>query len=649
MAGMDDVCLKRRLTAVLLADVVGYSRLMSADEQGTHLRVTDYVRNLIDPAVAKRRGRLIRSMGDGILVEFDSAIDAVRCGIDIQRGLAEREPKNNGNRIQLRIGINTGDVIVDERDIYGNSINIAARLEGLAEPGCIYVTRGVRDQLLGYPDFSFEDKGLRRVKNIARPIRVYRVKYMQEGRGQVSPRTLVAVARQFPAAVFRSRPRATVLSTVILAIGATVVASGMPTWRDHPQLFARASIMVLPFRNSSDDPAQDYFADAVTDDLTTDLSQLPDTSVIARATAFTYKGKAVDARDIGREFGVRYLLEGSIRKVGTRVQTNAELIDTRSAAQIWADRFDNEFTDLFELEEGITGRIAASLHTQLVRAENRRAIAERAADPDAIDWRLRAMADLINDFTEENTLAARHCLDESVARDPHSAEAWSQLAFVLVSDFLNGWNEAKEGPDAGRVLFQRAEKALQEALKIDRSVPIAHVADGFIHRVKGDHQGALDAFDQALRLNPNLALADAQKANQLVFLGRTKEAPPLVMKAISLSPRDPSIGVFYWIMGRAYFAMKDYDDAIIWLQKSVQARPTLWFSRAHLISAYALTGRLEQDEAQAALTEYREKFWTKWRLEPAIRDYYAKEIPNHHPNFRASVEELFKGLQLAGI
>jgi tetratricopeptide (TPR) repeat protein len=223
------------------------------------------------------------------------------------------------------------------------------------------------------------------------------------------------------------------------------------------------------------------------------------------------------------------------------------------------------------------------------------------------------------------------------------------LAFVLVSDFLNGWNEAKEGPDAGRVLFQRAEKALQEALQIDRSVPMAHVADGFIHRVKGDHQGALDAFDEALRLNPNLALAYAQKANQLVFLGRAKEAPPLVMKAISLSPRDPSIGVFYWVIGRAYFAMKDYDDAIKWLQKSVQARPTLWFSRAHLISAYALTGRLEQHEAQAALTEYRENFWDKWRLEPAISGYYAKEIPNQHPDFHASIEELYKGLRLAGI
>jgi adenylate cyclase len=640
---MERAHLRRRLTAVLLADVVGYSRLMSIDEEGTHVRLADHVKELIEPKIAESRGRLIRSMGDGLLVEFDSALDAVRCGLAIQGELADRDDGvNRDRRIRLRIGINTGDVIVDERDIYGNSINIAARLEGLAEPGEVYVTRGVRDQLQGYPGLSFEDRGDQRVKNIKTPIRVYRVKRVQEQQRRALPWGLVHMGQLFSQAAFRFSPRVTFLSTVILAVAASIGVGGLPTWRGHPQLSPRASIMVLPFRNSSDDPAEDYFADAVTDDLTTDLSRLSDTLVIARATAFTYKGKAVDARDIGREFGVRYVLEGSIRKVGMKVQTNAQLVDTGSAAHIWADRFDNELTDLSELEDAVTGRIASSLHIQLVKAENRRAIAERAADPDAIDLRLRAMAHLINDFTHENTLAARNSLEESVGRDPHSADAWSQLAFVLVSDFLNGWNDAREKE------FARAEEALRNALRIDRSVALAHLADGFIRRVHGDHQGALDAFDLALQLDPNLALACAQKANQLVFLGRAKEAPPLVTKAINISPRDPSIGVFYWVIGRAYFAMKDYDNAIIWLQKSVQRRPTLWFSRAHLISAYALTGRLQEDDAQAALSEYRAKF-SNWPLQPRILDYYAKEIPNHHPAFHATLEELYKGLRLAGV
>ena len=405
--------------------------------------------------------------------------------------------------------------------------------------------------------------------------------------------------------------------------------------------------MVVPFRNASGNPEEDYFADAVTDDLTTDLSRLSDTSVISPATAFTYKGKALDPREIGREFGVRYVLEGSIRRVGTMVKTNAQLVDTSSGAHIWADRFDNEVTALAELQEAVTGRIASSLRIQLVKAENRRAVAERAADPDAIDLRLRAMALVIASVTPEHTLSARRLLEDSVRLDPLSADSWAQLANLLVSDYLNHWNEAKESVEAGKDLLRRADKALQEALKIDPSVPLAHYADGFIRRAKGDHLGSLDAFDRVLQLDPNFARGYAQKANQLVMVGRAKEAPPLVLKAIALSPRDPYMGMFNWVIGRAYFVIGDYENSLVWLRKSVQMSPDRWYNRAYLIGAYALTGRHDQPEARTALSEFNETFsgYTVQR----IKDLYEKERVRPDPGIQASIQQLYKGLQLAGV
>jgi len=369
------------------------------------------------------------------------------------------------------------------------------------------------------------------------------------------------------------------------------------------------------------------------------LSRLSDTLVIARATAFNYKGKTVDVRKIGREFGIRYLLEGSVGRVGAQVQANAELIDTSSAATIWADRFNTDFTDLLELYDAVTGRIAASLNLQLVRAEYRRSIAERATDPDAVDLRLRAMAYLIEHETPASSLAARKSLEAALEKDPDDAEALSQLALVLIRGYLRNWNHSTLDD------VDRAEEAVRKALAINRSIAVAHVADGYIRQVKGDYNGALDAFDQGIVLNPNNALAWAQKAHQLVFLGRAKEAPAPLKKAIAISPVDPDLGIFYFIMGQAYFAMGYYDKAIDWLQKSVQLQPTLWFSRVHLISAYSLAKR--QQEAQAALSEFRGKF-KNWEL-ANIKDWYDKRFLNHGPALEAILSELFNGLQAAGL
>jgi adenylate cyclase len=643
---MERAHLKRRLTAVLIADVAGYSRLMSVDEEDTHIRLAGYLKDLLEPRIAANGGRLIRSAGDGFLAEFDSAVDAVRCGLEIQREMAERNATVPAEgRIQFRIGINAGDVIVEDKDIYGNSVNIAARLEGLAEPGGVCVTRHVREQLLGQPNLVFEDRGDRRVKNIARPIRVYRVKQRQQ---LPAPHGLIARARQMVETRAVRHWRSAVASAAALAAIAAVTIAALPLGRDFAVTSAPASIIVLPFRNASGNPDEDYVADAITEDLTTDLSRLAYTAVIAPATAFTFKDKTPDPREIGRELGVRYLLQGSIRKSGLKLQTNAQLSETRSLHQIWADRFDNELGNLAELQDAVTGRIASSLHIELIKAENRRALAQRPTDPDATDLRLRAMALIMSSITPEHSLAARRHLEQSVRLDPRSADSWSHLALLLVGyDYLNHWNEAKDSQEAARELLRRGEAALQEAMKIDPSNAVAHFADGFIRRAKGDHEGALDAFDRAVQLNPNFASAWVQKANQLVMVGRPKEAPALVLKAIALSPRDPAIGAFYWVVGRAYFVMKNYDDAIIWLRKSVEVRPNLWYNRAYLIAAYALTNRHQQSEGVAALNNYNAAF-AGYNVE-RIRNLYAKELPHPDPGMQASISELYRGLQMAGV
>ena len=637
---MDDVHLRRRLTAVLLADVVGYSRLMSADEEGTHLRLAGYVQSLIDPAVAKHHGRLIRSMGDGMLVEFDSALDAVRCGVDIQRGLADQGSLQSDRQIQLRIGINTGDVIVDERDIYGNSINIAARLEGLAEPGQIYVTRGVRDQLRGYPSLSFEDKGEHRVKNIARPIRVFRVEYTERVAPQASTRGLAAAARRLYRRAFPLNPRSTsLIGGILLAILAILGMTAPPAWLTSAPLPPRNSIVVMPFNNFSGDSEQGYVADAITDDLTTDLARVKGTFVIARGTAFTFKNRTVDAREVGKECGVRYLLEGSIIRSGARIETNVQLIDAQTGGHIWADRFESNITDIFQLQEAVTGRIAASLDIQLSKAEGERAMQQPAADPDAVDLRMQAMARYISGITPDHMAQARRLLEQSVRLDPNSAESWAWLAEIVMTEYLHHWNQV------GKEDLKAADEAVGKAVAIDPNIDQAYYAEGLLRRAKGEHTRALEAFSRAVELNPNLPRALAEKANELTLLGRPAEALPLVEEAIRLSPRDPSLGGFYWIMGRARFFSGDYRDAISWLRKSVALRQHDWYVWLYLVSAYALDH--QSDEARKVLQEFNNR--SEFVGYTSQRVAEIRTNPDDNPVVVAAGQKFREGLQLAGM
>src|ERR1700730_11954729 len=400
---------ERRLAAILAADVAGYSRLMGADEEGTLDRLKAHRRQLIDPKISEHRGRIVKTTGDGMLAEFPSVVDAVRCAVEIQRGMVDRNAETpEDKRIAFRIGINLGDVIIDGDDIYGDGVNIAARLEALAEPGGICVARTVRHQIRDKLPYPFEDMGEQRVKNIARPVRADAI-----SAAAVASTPLVAVRAQSGPV-----PRRLLLRPTVVATGAAAaIGLGIAAWwvwpnrnlltistqvpataslQTTPALSAtpasRLSIVVLPFTNLSDDREQEYFADGVTDDLTTDLSRIANSFVIARNTAFTYKGKAVDAKQIGRELGIRYVIEGSVRLAGDQVQMKVQLIDSESGAHLWADRFETDRRNLAEAQSDITGRLARTLNVELVRDSGRRIELERTVDPDARDLVMRARA-----------------------------------------------------------------------------------------------------------------------------------------------------------------------------------------------------------------------------------------------------------------
>ena len=355
---------ERPLAAILAADVAGYSRLMGADEEGTLDRLMAHRRQLVDPKVAEYRGRIVKTTGDGVLVEFPSVVDAVRGAVEIQRAMVDSNAGlPDARRIAFRIGINLGDIIADGRDIYGDGVNIAARLEALAEPGGICISRVVRDQIRDKLSYPFEDMGEQTVKNIARPVRAYLLS--------------AAAVAALPAVTPSARPRS--------ARRRAKPRRGAP----------RLSIVVLPFTNLSNEPDQEYFADGITDDLTSDLSRIAGSFVIARTTAFTYKGKPVDVRQIGRELGVHYVLEGSVRRLGDRVQVNVQLIEAESGAHAWADRFDTDQRDVAEAQSEIIGRLARSLNFELLRDAGRRIDEEKAADPDARDRVMRAWASVL--------------------------------------------------------------------------------------------------------------------------------------------------------------------------------------------------------------------------------------------------------------
>jgi adenylate cyclase len=544
----------RRLTAILAADVAGYSRLMGADEEGTHERVQAHLEELVNPKIEERRGRIVKNTGDGFLAAFPSVIDAVRCAVEVQRGMGERnEDTPPEKRIELRIGINLGDVIVEQHDIFGDGVNVAARLEGLAEPGGVCVSGTVRDHIGDRLPYAFEDMGAQSVKNIARPVRVYAV--LPE------------------------------------AIAGTPIARVLSAPASSPPIAApRLSIVVLPFTNLSNDPDQQYFADGITEDVTTDLSRIEKMFVISRNTAFTYRNKPIDTKQIGRELGVRYVLGGSVRRSGNQVRVSAQLIDAATDAQLWAERSDSDTGDLFALQNEITSRIANALGIELVAAE----AARPTEHPDALDYLLRGRAVLLKTWTPDIFREAINLFEHALALDPQSVEAQSRLAFILATRVLSGM------ADSAAADLARAEGLVDQALAALPRYAFAHFAKGNVLRAQNRWDEAIPEYEAALALNHNLVHALLHLGWCKLSIGSIEEVIPLVEQAIRLSPRDPGIGSFYHLIWNVHLLQSRTDEAIVWLEKTRSIMPAAPFPRSRLAAAYALRGETERAVAELA-------------------------------------------------
>jgi adenylate cyclase len=471
----------RRLAAILAADVAGYSRLMGIDEDGTHERLQAHFRQLVHPKIAEHRGRVVKNTGDGLLAEFPSVVDAVRCAAEVQRGMIDREPMvSDERRIRFRIGVNLGDVIAEDGDIFGDGVNVAARLEALAEPGGICVSGTVRDQVRDRLPYALDDMGEQSVKNIARPVRVYALR--PEAVADLPARSVrfEVPRRRFPIFVAIA---ATAVALLVIVVSAwwlwpasrssptPTAAAGAPAAVSiaQPLVAPRLSIVVLPFTNLSNDPDQQYFADAVTEDLTTDLSRLAHMLVISRNSAFTYKDKPVNAKQIGRELGVHYVLEGSVQRSGQQVRINAQLIDAETDAHLWAERFDRDSGDLLALQNEITGRIAIDLNLKLIGAQ-----AARPTDnPDTLDYIFRGRAALLKPPSRENYAKAISFFDHALALHPRSVEAQSRLAIALVGRVLDDMTDSATSD------INRAEELIGQALAASPDSALTHFAKGF--------------------------------------------------------------------------------------------------------------------------------------------------------------------------
>src|SRR5579863_8804109 len=644
----------RHLAAILAADIAGYARLMGEDDEGTLAALRMWRREVADPRIREHRGRIVKTTGDGFLVEFASVVDAVHCAVEMQREMALR----NGDvpaerRVEFRIGINLGDIISEDHDIYGDGVNVAARLEALAEPAGICISRVVRDQIRDKLPYIFEDMGEQQVKNIARPVRAYAMSAQAVAATAPSPASGAAsgVRRSY---VLIAASVAAVLALLIAgwwawsrgglpiaapqalpqAVAPTAPAHGANSAAGAPRL----SIVVLPFENLSHDPDQDYFADGITEDLTTDLSRISGSFVIARNTAFTYKGIAVDAKQLGRDLGVHYVLEGSVRRLGDQVQVNVQLIDAESGAHVWADRFDTDRRNLVEAQSEITGRLARTLNLELVQAVGRRIEQERAVDPDAQDLIMRGWALYQRPLSEANRKEALEAFERAEAIDPNSIDAEIGIAAVLVVNLANGSTETPKEDEA------RAEKLLADALQRDPNRPQIHVTMALLRRLQNRLAESRIEWERAIALDPNNAVAYGQLGVTLIYLGEPAAAIPLEQKRLRLNPNDPNIALAYWSLGLAHLLLGHLDDAIDLLTQARAANPRIYYIDLDLAAALALKGNLE--EARTALAE-------AIKLKPDINSMTrqrARWAYTNNPAYRALAEKTVDvGLRKAGM
>jgi adenylate cyclase len=545
----------RRLAAILAADVAGYSRLMGADEEDTHERLKTHLRELVDPKIKEHRGRIVKNTGDGFLAEFASVVDAVRCAVEVQRGMIDREREvPDDRRTRFRIGINLGDVIAEEHDIFGDGVNVAARLEALAEPGGICVSRVVRDQIRDKLDFALDDMGEQQVKNIARPVRAYRI-----GLGQ--------------------RPPAPASAAPVLALP------------DKP------SIAVLPFQNMSGDADQEYFVDGMVEEIITALSRIKWLFVIARNSSFTYKGQAVDVKRVGRELGVRYVLEGSVRKSGKRVRITAQLIDALTDAHLWADRFDGSLEDVFELQDEVASTVAGVIEPTLQAAEIRRSAERPTSDLTAYDLYLRALPRY--EAAEKNhTIEALELLGQAIERDPHYSLALALASQCRAHLHVSGWADDPELHS--RRAVDLAQRALRGAGDDPNTLGRAAHALGYSG---GDLGAATALVDRCVELNPSYASGWINSGWLRLWAGQPDLAIEHLETGLRLNPRDRHHGAVMGI-GVGHFFARRLENAAAMLLQSLQERPGWVPTYRFLASCYAHMGRL--DEARETIERVRQ-------------------------------------------
>ena len=594
MVQEQSVRVERRLSAILCADVAGYSRLMHSDEEATHIRLTALLTDAVEPSISAHGGRVVKNTGDGFLAEFPSAVQAVRAAVQFQTRIKELTIADaEDRRIAFRVGINIGDVIVEPHDIFGDGVNIAARLESIAEPGGICISSSAYDHVRGKVGVEFADLGEQNLKNIDRPVRAYAV--VRDGSSRLA------------ASAERARPNAL----------------------SPPHL----SIVVLPFANLSGDPEQDYFVDGVTESLTTDLSRISGSFVIARNTAFTFKGKAVDVKQVGRELNVRYVLEGSVQRDGKRFRVNVELIDARTGNCLWAERFDKPVANLFDMQDDIVSRLANTLRAQLIAAEAR--CAERTPHPDAMDLEFQGRACLYKGATPEHFIQARGFFERALELDPESIEAMVGLAMV---DATVG---ALFMTDDGTARFAAAEAASIKALSLAPNHALAHLILGGVQMFTKRADQGIREYEQALALDRNLANAHALIGFAKYFLGRGEETETHIQEALRLSPRDTLASRWMLWVGFAKVQLNLDAEAVVWMRRGLDANRNYSVAHFNLAAALARLGALDQARAavQAGLT-----------LDPnfTIRRFRAIALSDN-PAYLAGRERIYEGMRLAGV
>jgi TolB-like protein/class 3 adenylate cyclase len=542
----------RKIAAILVADVVGYSRLAGADEDRTLSRLRGLRSDLIDPAIAAHRGRIVKRTGDGSLIEFRSVVDAVRCAIEVQTGLVERNAGvPSERRIVFRVGIHLGDVVEEsDGDLMGDGVNIAARLEGIAEPGAICLSEQAYWQVKGRLDLTVTDLGPTQLKNIADPIRVYS-----------------------------------------LEVGRRAQAKPTPAQAPEKSAPPRLSMVVLPFANIGGDPEQEHFVDGVTESLTTDLSRIRGAYVVARNTAFTFKGKPFDVKTIGRELNVRYVLEGSVQRGGNRMRVNVQLIDAETGNHLWAERFDKPLADLFDMQDEIVARLAGALNAQLVTAEARRA--EQAPTPDSMDFYFQGLAWLNKGVTHDSLAQARGFFDRALTADPSNVDALIGSARV---DYVAG-----AGPFVAdrAAAFVAAEAKVTKALSSVPDYAGGHLTLGIVYMLTRRAAQGIAECEHALELDRNLDSAHSAIGLGKIYIGRAEETEPHVGEALRLSPRDTMAHTWMFYAGVAKNCLGLYDQAVAWCRRAIEANRNYPLAYFMLAAALAQLGRL--DEAHAAV------------------------------------------------